>query len=117
MLFIGQWLLMSAVWAFASLSAEAESRASQNIGVALAHIGLIGWGLGFLFSALFSDMGPTWQAKLLWHAASFLASLPVCNLLARFAYVVDGAQAWRIAFGAAGGFVLVTLFLQWALST
>lgn len=117
MLFLGQWLLMSAVWAFASLSAEAESRASQNIGVALAHVGLIGWGLGFLFRVLLPDLDAGWQARLTWHTASFLVSLPVCNLLARFAYVVDGAQAWRIASGAAGGYVLVTLFLQWAVST
>jgi hypothetical protein len=117
MLFMGEWLLLSAVWALGALIAEVDSRILQNIGSALAHSAVVGFTLSLILGPGLRELEPPWLGTLAFEAAAAVLSYLAGQLIARLAYVADGSQANKMALNAALGYVLINLFWRWAIST
>jgi hypothetical protein len=113
MFFFAQLLLMAAVFGFASAGQEIRSYSvGQHIGAALAVTMLVGWLLPLAIPQEVANALPWLVWELVYGVAVWLSSWPLGKLI----YSADNRQASFIATSAAVGFILLDLFMRWAVS-
>ena len=113
MLFLAQLLLMAGVFGLASAGQEIRSySAGQHIGAALAVTMLAGWLLPLAIPQEMMNAMPWAVRELVVGAAVWLSSWPLGKLI----YGASNREASAIATYAALGFMLIDLFMLWAMS-